>query len=146
VQWDQKLIDNLGLDFTVVFAGSEDAEMKMLDDAYAARAPMLFYFWSPHWVFAKHDLTFVKLPPYDATLWSEQKCGYPSDPLFKIVWPDLETYAPEAYAFFKAFSYTEQDQVQMMKSVHDGATVDQAARDWITTHESVWRSWIPAAR
>jgi glycine betaine/proline transport system substrate-binding protein len=146
VQWDQKLLDNLGLDFTVVFAGSEDAELQWVDQAYASRAPILFYFWEPHWVFAKHDLTMVELPTYDPTLWSEQKCSYPSDPLFKIAWPGLKTYAPEVYAFFQAFAYTEQDQVQMMSAVHDGATIEAAARDWINTHESVWRAWIPAAK
>ena len=144
VQWDQKLIDNLGLDFTVLFAGSEAAEISMLEEAYTQRSPILFYLWEPHWVFASHDLTLVKLPPYGDVCWSEQKCSYPSDVLFKILWPQLKDVAPDAYQFFKAFNYTDQDQVQMMDAVHGGATVDQAARAWVDTHAADWQAWIPA--
>jgi glycine betaine/proline transport system substrate-binding protein len=145
VQWDQKLLDNLGLDYSVEFAGSEDGEIAMLKDAYARRAPILFYLWKPHWVFAEYDLTMVELPAYDAQDWAQQKCSYPSDALFKMAWPGLAAYAPDAYAFLKAFSYAEEDQVQMMDAVHNGASVDDAARQWIDSHESVWRGWIPKA-
>jgi glycine betaine/proline transport system substrate-binding protein len=144
VQWDQKIINNLELDFTVKFLGSEDAEIAALEDAYTHRKPILFYLWEPHWVFADHDLHIVELPAYDPTCWAVQKCSYPSDPLFKIVWPGLKDYAPSAYQFLKAFAYTAQDQVLMMNEVHNGATVEKAARDWVDTHKAVWEAWIPA--
>lgn len=145
VQWDQKILDNLSLNYEVVFLGSEDAVLTALDDAYSKRLPILFYLWEPHWVFAEKDLTLVELPAYAPECWAAQKCAYPPDPLFKIAWPGLKDLSPEAYAFFKAFHYSAQDQVQMMNAVHGGASVAQAARAWVDTHRAVWAPWIDAA-
>ena len=60
--YDQQIADNLGLDFKVVYAGSEAAELTALDAAYSKQDPFLFYFWTPHWAQAKYDLTLVELP------------------------------------------------------------------------------------
>ena len=143
VQWDKQLITNLGLDFAEIFAGSEDGILSMLDTQYQQRGPLLFYFYQPHWAFVHYDLSEVSLPMYEDACWAVQQCSYPTDPLFKMVWPELKTYAPDAYAFFQAFNYTTQDQSVMMGAVHDGQTVEQAARAWIDSHQSVWASWIP---
>jgi len=144
VQWDPQLISNLGLSLTEVWAGSEDGILSDLATAYQARAPILFYFYQPHWAFAAYDLSQVQLPPYAAACWAVQECSYPADNLFKIAWPQLRTYAPDAYAFFQAFSYTTEDQTQMMDAVQNGQTVQQAAQAWIDTHKVVWEPWIPA--
>ena len=143
VAWDPQIIANLGLDFMEVYAGSEDGILSALDAAYQARGPLLFYFYEPHWAFADYDLSQVALPQYAPDCWAAQACGYPPDDLFKMAWPGLADYAPDAYAFFKAFSYTTGDQTQMMAAVHHGQTVEQAARAWIDSHEAVWRLWIP---
>ena len=55
--YDQQIADNLGLNFKVVYAGSEAAELTALDAAYSKQDPFLFYFWTPHWAQAKYDLT-----------------------------------------------------------------------------------------
>jgi glycine betaine/proline transport system substrate-binding protein len=146
VQWDQKIIDNLGLDFTVVFANSEAGELSALDTAYGSRNPLLFYLWTPHWAFAEYDLTMVQLPEYNPDCWAQQKCAYPPDNLFKMSWPGLATYAPDVYAFFKAFQYTTQDQTLMMDAVHRGASVEDTARKWVDANEAVWRPWIPQGK
>ena len=64
VQWDQQIITELGLDFTEEWAGSETGILAALNTAYQARAPILFYFYQPHWAFAEYDLT--QLPPYSS--------------------------------------------------------------------------------
>lgn len=148
VTTDQYVLDNLGLNFVVEFAGSEQAELDKLDAAYNKRAPILFYLWSPHWALAKYDLTMVTLPPYNDASWnsgSKVACDYPADHLTKILWPGLKDSNPVAYNFIKAMSYTTKDQINMMANVTlKGMSVDQAARDWIANNESVWRSWLPA--
>jgi ABC-type proline/glycine betaine transport system substrate-binding protein len=41
--------------------------------------------------------------------------------------------------------YTDKDQIGMIASVElDKKTAEQAARDWISKNESVWKTWIPA--
>src|SRR5262249_9087047 len=60
---DEAIMKNLGLNFKVIYAGSEAAELPALDAAYQKQKPFIFYFWTPHWVHSKYDLTQVELPP-----------------------------------------------------------------------------------
>jgi len=150
VQYDQQMINNLGLNFVVQFAGSEDAEIAELDSLYNKRQALLFYLWTPEWVLAKYDITMVTLPTYSDACWAKGTtngidCDYPADHLTKILRSGLKTAAPVAYQFFKNFSYTTKDQIDMMGWVKvQNLTVDQAARQWIAQNPTVWKAWLPA--
>jgi len=151
VQYDDQIIRNLGLDLTVVFAGSEQALLDQVSAAYANRLPILFYFWVPHSAHRKFDLTEVGLPPYSADCYAKADsggidCDYPTDVLFKILWPELKQRAPRAYQFLKNFHYSTADQTELIAMVDlDGKTPEAAARTWIGQHEAIWRPWIPAS-
>jgi glycine betaine/proline transport system substrate-binding protein len=147
-QYDADIIRNNGLAFTVVYAGSEDEEIAWLDAAYAKRAPILMYMWTPQWALAKYDMTQVQLPPYSSACYAKAAthgidCDYPADGLFKIGWPGLASYSPEAYAFFQKFQYTTADQIALLAEVHAGGkTIDDVARSWIDQNPSIWQAWI----
>lgn len=149
VQFDADIIDNLGLDFDVVFAGSEEAIIDAVENAVAAEEPLLFYFWTPHPLHARIDLTRVELPPYSEACYATADvggvdCDYPPDQLFKILRPALSQDAPDASQFLRNFNYRTEDQVEMIEAVEvGGITPEQAARDWIEANEAVWREWIP---
>jgi len=151
VQYDQQIIGNLGLDFEIVFAGSEAALLAEVDAAYQNQQPILFYFWVPHSAHRKYALTEVALPPYSDACYAKAEaggidCGYPPDVLFKILWPGLKTSAPRAYEFLRRFNYSTADQTELIALVDiDGQTADAAARTWIAQHEPLWRPWIAAA-
>jgi glycine betaine/proline transport system substrate-binding protein len=149
-QHDEQIIENLDLNLQVVRPEGDDAEAAMiadLDAAYSEEEPTLFYFWTPHWVFAKYDLEQVRLPEYSDECYSDEAeiaCDYPADLLFKVVWVGLQDYAPEAYQFLQNFSYANTDQIVMMAGVElDGKTTEQAARDWVQNNEDTWREWLP---
>ncbi len=150
VQYDEDIIKNLGLDLKVVRAGSEQAVLAALDSAYSRKQPILFYFWTPHSIHAKYDLTAVKLPDYSDSCYEKASsggvaCDYPKDVLFKIAWGDLKNKAPDAYQFLKNMQYSDKDQIGMIAAVElEKKTAEQAARDWITKNESVWKAWVPA--
>ena len=76
VQYDEDIIKNLGLDLQVVRAGSEQAVLAAVDSAYSRKEPILFYFWTPHSIHAKYDLTPVKLPDYSETCYEKASSGY----------------------------------------------------------------------
>ena len=61
VQYDADIITNLELPLQVVNAGSEQAILAALDSAYSREEPILFYFWTPHSIHAKYELTEVAL-------------------------------------------------------------------------------------
>jgi glycine betaine/proline transport system substrate-binding protein len=149
VQYDADIIENLGMNLKIVNAGSEQAILAALDAAYSREEPILFYFWTPHSIHAKYDLTEVKLPDYSDACYAGAStggvdCDYPPDVLLKIAWSGLKDAAPDAYEFLENFKYTNQDQIDMIAAVElNKAEVAQAARDWVDAHEDVWKAWLP---
>lgn len=148
-QYEDDIIANLGLNFKIVAAGSEEAILAALDSAYSREAPLLFYFWTPHSVHARYDLTEVQLPPYSDECYATADaggvdCDYPADELFKIFWNGLAEAAPDAYTLLKNMNYTTEDQIQMIAAVEiDGLSAEEAARNWLDANEATWQSWLP---
>jgi glycine betaine/proline transport system substrate-binding protein len=145
-QYDETIIANLGLNLQVVWAGSEEAMLAEVDTAYARQEPILFYFYSPHAIFSKFDLTQVKLPAYTDDCYADEaaiNCAYPADELMKILSADLSEKDADVYTFLKNFNYGSDAQVEMLASVDSGMSVEDAAQAWVDAHESVWRAWLP---
>lgn len=149
VQYDGDIINNLGMPFEVVFAGSEEAILAQLDTAYSREEPVLFYFWTPHSIHAKYDLTRVALPEYSDDCYAEAAsggvdCDYPGDDLFKIFWSGLAEAAPDAHTLLANMNYSTEDQIGMIAAVEiDGQSVEDAAQAWVDANEAVWSGWLP---
>jgi len=148
--YDADIVKNLNLNFKVEFVGSEEALIKRVDEAYAQQQPVLFYFWTPHSLHAKYSLSEVALPAYNDACYAKADahgvdCDYPPDKLYKIFWPGLQTYAPEAYQFLKNFHYDNNTQIRLLAAVDlDKKSVGQVAREWVDQSEFVWKAWVPA--
>jgi glycine betaine/proline transport system substrate-binding protein len=149
VQYDADIIRNLGMDFEVVTAGSEDALLAALDAAYSREQPILFYFYTPHSVFARYDLTEVELPAYSDDCYAEAEsggvaCDYPEDVLFKVFWSGLSEAASPVHTFLSKMNYDTDAQIAMVAAVEvEGKSIDEAAQEWVTANESTWRAWLP---
>ena len=147
-QYDEDIIKNLGMDFEVVYAGSEDALMAALDSAYSRDEPVVFYFWTPHSAFAKYDLVQVELPEYSDECYAKADsggvdCAYPADELFKIVSAKLKDEAPDADKLLRNFNYTTEDQISMIAAVElDGKSPEEAAKAWVAENEATWKAWL----
>ena len=151
VSYDEEIIKSLGLDLKVVNTGSEDALIQAIGDAYRRREPVLAYFYTPHWVHRRYDLTEVQLPAYDEQCEEAARerdgegydCDYANDELFKAVSLRLEDRAPEAYQFLKSFNYTTDDQQEIAFQVDsEGMSMREAAEQWINDNPDVWRAWL----
>jgi glycine betaine/proline transport system substrate-binding protein len=152
VSYDSEIIKSLGLDLKVVYSGSERATLAALDAAFKRKAPLLLYFWTPHWAHAKYDLTEVKLPPFDKACEESARerkgagyrCDYADDILFKAFSIRLEHKAPDVYRFLKSFRMTNDDQERIAFQVDArGVDVATAARRWVDQNTRVWRAWLP---
>ena len=151
VTFDQPIADNLGLNLKVVYAGSEAAELSALDAAYQKQAPILMYFWTPHWAQQKYNLTMIKLPDVtpactaaaanDATKYA---CAYPQDDLYKAFNSNLQTKAPSAFALLSAMQYTNNDQNGIGLDISNGMKPDAAAQKWLDANPTVWQPWVDA--
>lgn len=151
VQYDEEIIANLGLHLQVVRAGSEEAILDIVQRAYEAQEPVLFYFWTPHTIHAQYDLVEVALPEHtdicyegvDLGRTSGVFCDYPPDRLIKAFSPELETTAPDVYAFLRNFQLTTEDQINMMAAVElEGLSPEEAVLQWIEANDDYWQSWF----
>ena len=151
-QYDEAIIQNLGLPLTLEFSGSEQATLAELDARYRAQEPILLYWWTPTAAVAAYDLVNVPLPePTEACLaeaavgGSGVDCDYLEEQLFKAVSPTLGAEAPEVEAFLRAFTLSTDDQAGLLAAVElDGQSIDDAARAWIDANEERWRPWLEA--
>lgn len=151
VTFDQAIADNLGLNLKVKYAGSEAAELVELDTAYQDQAPILMYFWTPHWAQEKYDLTMIQLPDVTDQCTKDAAdnpdayaCAYPADDLYKAFNDQLETRAPAAFAFLSAMQWSNDDQNSVGLDINNGMDPADAAQKWIDANAAKWQSWVDA--
>jgi glycine betaine/proline transport system substrate-binding protein len=147
VQFDETIIGNLDLDLEVVQSGSEAAQLTAVETAIEQQEPVLFYFYTPHWMHEKHDLTMIELPAYEEGCEEpedERTCGYPEDVLFKAVNADLDETAPVSYEFLSNFQMENewQDEITFLID-EEGMDPADAAAQWVEENEDVWQAWLP---
>ncbi|MEV5121590.1 glycine betaine ABC transporter substrate-binding protein [Streptomyces decoyicus] len=144
---DKALVKNLGLDYKVVFAGSEASQITQIKQFAKAKKPFLTYWYKPQWLFKKVPMTEVKLPEYkegcDADL-KKIKCAYPHTPLQKYLNANFAKNGGKAAAFLKNFKWTEEDQSEVALDIADKKMSPQdAAKKWVEGHKSTWQAWLP---
>ncbi|MEV7792649.1 ABC transporter substrate-binding protein [Streptomyces sp. NPDC087512] len=144
---DKALVKNLGLDYQVVFAGSEAAQITQIKQFAKEKKPFLTYWYTPQWLFEKVPMTEVKLPPYkegcDADP-AEVDCAYPVTPLKKYLNAGFAKDGGEAARFLENFRWTTEDQNEVSLMIAEQKMrPEEAAKKWVDSHESVWRKWLP---
>jgi glycine betaine/proline transport system substrate-binding protein len=143
---DAALLRNLGLDFTVVYSGSEDALIKAFRKAERDRTPLLGYFYSPQWLLSEIPLAHVSLPEYTPGCDAEPDkvaCDYQPYDLDKILNKRFAESGSPAADLIKNFSWTDADQNEVARALNDGKSPDAAARAWLDAHPRVWKKWLP---
>ncbi|GEK34469.1 glycine betaine ABC transporter substrate-binding protein [Kurthia sibirica] len=88
--------------------------------------------WSPHWMFQKYDLKYLKDP--DNVFGGEES-------IHTFVSKDLKKKSPEAYKILDNFHWTTKDMEEVMLDVADGETPEKAAEKWIKAHKDQVDEW-----
>ncbi|MEU1790710.1 ABC transporter substrate-binding protein [Streptomyces sparsogenes] len=148
---DKALVRNLGLDYQVVFSGSEAAQITQIKQFAKEKKPFLTYWYEPQWLFNQVPMVEVKLPAYtDACAAKGEKdpesidCAYPTTPLRKYLNADFAREGGKAAAFLKKFRWTKEDQNEVAEMIaSDGLSAQDAAEKWVKAHPDVWRKWLP---
>lgn len=89
--------------------------------------------WTPHWMFEKYDLKYLKDPK--GTMGTEENIN-------TIARKDLEKDQPEAYKILKNFEWTADDMAAVMLAIQDGATPEDAAKSWIEKNQDKVDAWV----
>ncbi|KIX77288.1 glycine/betaine ABC transporter substrate-binding protein [Streptomyces sp. MBRL 601] len=144
---DKALVKNLDLDYQVVFAGSEAAQITQIKQFAKEKKPFLTYWYQPQWLFEKVPMTEVELPEYKEGCDADPDkvaCAYPETPLQKYLNTDFAENGGEAAEFLKNFEWTTEDQNQVSLWIADQKMDPQkAAEKWVKANESTWKKWLP---
>jgi len=147
IQYDEALVKNLGLNFKVIFSGSETATVQAIKTADAQKTPLLLYWWDPHWLNAKVKMVKVNLPPYTPGCDADKEkvaCDYPVTDLNKIISTKFNDTGGDAAKMVKNFKWTNADQNSVADDItNNGMTPEQAAKKWVDANEAVWKTWVP---
>lgn len=145
---DAGIIAGLGLNYKVVYSGSEAASDKAIKAAIDQGKPILAYYYTPNWFSTKVDLVHVPLPPATPgcdTNVHKITCDYPPyDALYKVVSSKLASSGSPAFTLIKNFNWTNEDQNTVAAYIaNDNMTDDQAAQKWVDANPTKWAAWMP---
>jgi glycine betaine/proline transport system substrate-binding protein len=144
---DAALIKNLKLDFTVVYAGSEDALIRSFRRAEEERKPLIGYFYAPQWLLSEIKLVHVALPLYKPGCDADPRkvaCDYQPYDLEKIARKAFAESGSPAADLIKNFAWTDDDQNAVARDLTvRKMSPDAAAKRWLDAHRPTWQEWIP---
>lgn len=156
VDWlkhDAEKVDALGMNFTVVNAGSAAAIWAELGAAETNKTPIVVFNWTPNFAEAVWPGEFVNFPEWvdgcntDPSVGPNPDvmydCGNPANGYLKIAaWEGMEAKWPAAFAVLQKVSFTNAQIAEMAKLVDiDDMEPEDAAQTWLDANEAVWKPW-----
>lgn len=143
---DKALVKNLKLDYQVVFAGSEAAQITQMKQFAKQKKPYLTYWYQPQWLFEKVPMTEVKLPEYREGCDKDTEkitCAYPQTPLQKYLNTDFARSGGKAAALLKHMKWTTKEQNEVSLMIADRKLSPQdAAKKWVDENRATWEKWL----
>ncbi|HHC5116106.1 TPA: ABC transporter permease/substrate binding protein [Streptococcus pyogenes] len=113
-------------------AASTGAMTTSLDQAIKKKDPIVMTAWSPHWMFAKYDLKYLKDPK--ETFGSTENIN-------TIARKGLKKDLPNVYKIIDKFHWTQKDMEAVMLDINKGMSPEAAAKKWVEANKSKVSSW-----
>jgi glycine betaine/proline transport system substrate-binding protein len=146
VQFDEAIVSNLGLDFQVVFSGSEAASIEAFRKAEENKEFLIGYFYEPQYFMAEVPLERVLLPPYEEGCQDDPQdvaCDYPETELKKIVGTEWADSGSTAVDLVQNFTWTNDDQNVVAGYIAaDGMSPEDAAAKWVEENPDKVEAWL----
>lgn len=145
-QYDEQIISNLNLPFTVQYSGSEAATQAEIQTRAALEEPVILYYWTPSAAVGKYNLKNIALPePTVDCSKDAANCDgdYPEDVLIKIASAKLEAKDAKVFAFIKNFVLSTDEQLALLPAIEiDKRDITEVAAEWIANNEAIWSVWF----
>lgn len=143
---DAALVQNLNLNFKVVYSGSETALITAMRQAEQQKKWLLMYFYTPQWFLNEIPAVNVKLPEYKPGCDADPKkvaCDYPEYDLNKIISTKFADSGSPAATLVKNFKWTAEDQNEVAKSIAvDKMSAEDAAKKWVDANKDKVDAWL----
>ncbi|MEM6385186.1 MAG: ABC transporter substrate-binding protein [Pseudomonadota bacterium] len=152
----QERVAALGMDFTVVNAGSAAALWAHIGAAEADKTPIVVFNWTPNFAEAVWPGAFVEFPTWvdgcdtDPSVGPNANelydCGNPADGyLKKAAWDGMEGKWPTAYCMLEKVSFTNAQIAEMARLVDiDELEPEEAAEEWLAENRELIDPWVSA--
>jgi glycine betaine/proline transport system substrate-binding protein len=143
---DEALLNNLGLNFKVVYAGSETALIQAFRTAEQQKKPLLGYFYEPQWFMTEVKLVHIPLPAYTPGCDSDRQkvaCDYQPYDLDKVVSKKFAESGSPVAVLVKNFRWSNDDQNAVARDIAvNKLSREVAAKKWVDAHPDIWQSWL----
>ncbi|HEP4915962.1 TPA: ABC transporter permease/substrate binding protein [Streptococcus pyogenes] len=113
-------------------AASTGAMTTSLDQAIKKKDPIVVTAWSPHWMFAKYDLKYLKDP---------KEAFGSTENINTIARKGLKKDLPNVYKIIDKFHWTQKDMEAVMLDINKGMSPEAAAKKWVEANQSKVSSW-----
>lgn len=149
-------VEALGMNFTVINAGSAAALWAEIAAAEADKKPVVVFNWTPNFAEAVWPGEFVEFPEWvdgcdkDPSVGPNPDalydCGNPADGyLRKVAHHEMTVKWPAAYCVLSNTSFTNPQIAEMARLVDvDELEAEDAASEWLAANEAVWKPWVDA--
>lgn len=127
-----KAIKEYGLEGWKLVEGSGAAMTAALEKAIKEKKPIIVTGWTPHWMFAKYELKYLK-DPKNVFGGDEQ--------IHTVVRKDLKTAHPDAYELLNRFEWTPDDMANVMVAIQGGKKPEEAAKEWVDGNSDKVNKW-----
>ena len=132
MQLSHKALKTYGLDHMKLVTASGPAMTAALKRAIAQRQWIVVTAWSPHWLWERFDVRYLKDP---------KKALGGEEHVDTIANPSLKKDYPKIAAFFSRMKFTI-DQVNAMLADANKTSYDAAAKKFVKTHPDLVKQWL----
>ncbi len=123
-----------GLNLANVNSGSAAALVTELKSAVDQKKPFLGWGYEPNWVINSSLGGYVQRPGFR-----------PDNEVLKLANSAYAEKVPNAIHILEKFTLSREDVAAAMDRIDNGGLSPQdAAQEWMKSHEAVWKSWLPA--
>lgn len=135
----------------------ENLAMAAIDAAVVTGHPIVFYCYSPHFVFQLHDIVQLDEPDHDPAVWNvvspNESAAWLAQSHAPTAWQPstfqiayatyLDDEMPEVTGFLKNVTFTTEEAEAMSYAidVEQRAPADVAA-EWIENNNARWKEWL----
>ncbi|MDP5276292.1 glycine betaine ABC transporter substrate-binding protein [Chengkuizengella axinellae] len=130
------VIDQYELEDWKLVEGSSAAMAAALKKAYDKKEPIIVTSWTPHWMFSKFDLKYLEDP---LGIYGED------ENIHTIVRNGLAEDLPTAYQVLDQFDWTSDDMANVMVSIQEGTSPEDAAEQWVSENADLVEAWTDGA-
>ena len=147
-------VEALGMNFTVINAGSAAALWAEIAAAEKDKKPVVVFNWTPNFAEAVWPGEFVEFPEWEDGCDKDPSKGPNKDALYdcgnpakgylkKAAWDGMKDKWPSAYCVLTKISFTNPQIAEMAKLVDtDEMEPEEAAEVWLADNEAVWKAWL----